>query len=160
MRAHPMKTVAAALLIAAAAAMPALAIDAQAGGRGDAVATIGEAIKDQFDKELDRCECMGGPLEEIEVRDAAGEWTTIAREDFADAVVTTNDGVVIGTVAGLTNTSDDRAIVIQVAVDGDVLGGAERINVRRTGFHWVDGPVIDATLDELIEAIATAQAGV
>ena len=149
-----LKVAAAFAMLVAFVATPALAIDVQAGGRANAFATIGEAVTDENDQELDRCECEGGPLDEIEAHTRSGGWTAVARDDFSDASVKTTDGTVIGTVIGMGNMSGDNAIVIYVRVEGGVLGDIERLNIRRTGFYWADGVVIDTTLADLESSLA------
>lgn len=154
MRQDLLRIVAAFAMLTTFVATPALAIDVQAGGRANAFATIGEAVTDENDQELDRCECEGGPLEEIEAQTGRGGWDAVPRDDFSGATVKTDDGTTIGTVIGMGNLSEDDAIVIYVRVEGGVLGDIERLNLRRTGFYWDDGVVIDTTLADLESSLA------
>lgn len=143
------------------ATIPAAAIDAQPGGRAGAVATIGEDKLDAGDVVVNRCECDGGPLEAIEVRTQNGGTRTVRIDEMEGTVIRTNDvvAVEVGTVFGIGNADGDIAITIMVLVKEGVLGAAERIAVRRTGFYWTPtGLVIDAGIADLERSVAAAAA--
>lgn len=152
------KIAGAATVLLALVVTPALAIDAQPGGRGGAAATIGAPVTDADDQEIDRCECNGGPLEEVELFRSGGGTRTTDIEDIIGAVVETRDGVVVGTVTRMGNNSGDGAILIYVLVEPGVLGDVERINVRRTGFYWDGQPIIDTTIGDLRNSVEDAVA--
>ncbi len=152
------KIAGAAAIVLAFVVTPAAAIDVQNGGRAGAAVTVGEAVTDQNDETLDRCECNGGPLEEVELFRRGGGTRTTDVEDIDGAIVETTDGVLVGTVIGMGNNSGDNAILIYVEVEAGVLGDVERINVRRTGFFWDDHPVINTTIGDLRDSIDDALA--
>ncbi len=151
--------VAAAVSLTMIAVVPASAIDAQPGGIGGAVATVGAPTTDDDDQTIDRCECDGGPLERITVFDQGGGTDVVRIDSLMGATVRTTDGTEIGVIVRVSNNSGDNAIVILVEVRGDALPVA-RFAVRRTGFYVDGGNVtIDTDAGDLAQSIQAAGAG-
>lgn len=142
-----------AIALAAVTVVPAAAIDAQPGGRGGAVATIGAPVTDDDDETIDRCECDGGPLEAIVLPVEGGGTEVIRIDRVVNSVVRTTDGVEIGRVIRADNNNGDLAIVLIVQVNEGVLP-ADRIALRRTAFYIADGIVIiETTASDLASSI-------
>ena len=152
--------IATAVSLAMIAIVPASAIDAQPGGIGGAVATIGAPTTDANDQTIDRCECDGGPLERITVFNQGGGTEVVRIDSLVGAVARTSDGVQIGTVVRVANNSGDNAIVLIVQVRDDAIP-VERFAVRRTAFYVGGGIVtIDTTSGDLSQSVqAAANAG-
>lgn len=147
---------AAAVSLTMIAIVPATAIDAQPGGIGGAVATIGAPTTDDDDQTIDRCECDGGPLERITVFGQGGGTELVRIDRLMGATVATTDGVEIGVIVRVSNNSGDNAIVLVVEVRGDAIP-VERFAVRRTGFYVEGGGVtIDTTASDLAQSIQGA----
>jgi hypothetical protein len=137
------------------AGSPAFAIDVQAGGRGGAAVTVGAATVDRNDQIVERCECDGGPLQEIVVNKTGGG-TVIARIDRLTAqTLRTNDLTpqTVGQIFQVTNLlgAGENAIVILVAVRNNILGTIQTIAVRRTAFTWTpeNGAILTTSLADL-----------
>ena len=147
---------AAAVSLTLVAVVPASAIDAQPGGVGGAVATVGAATTDDDDETIDRCDCDGGPLERITVFDQGGGTEVVRIDRLVGAMARTSDGIQVGAIVRVTNNSGDNAIVILIQVRDDAMP-VERFAVRRTGFYVDDGiVVIDTTLSDLTQSIQSA----
>lgn len=147
------------------ASAPAFAIDAQPGGRGEAVVTIGAATVDRNDQVVERCECDGGPLQEIVVNKTGGG-TVIARIDrLTGQLLRTSDTSpqTVGAIFSVTNLlgGGENAIVLLVAVRDNVLGTVQNIAVRRTAFTWSveTGAVLNTSLADLQASVRAAAPG-
>lgn len=157
---HYLAMLAGAVSVAALTFVPAWAIDVQPGGKGGAAVTVGQAITDDDDETIDRCECDGGPLESIVVNIAGGGTDPVRVDRVVGASARTNDGFAVGAVIKADNNTGDNAIVIIVRVDDDSLP-VDRIAVRRTAFYYDDGVIIiDTSMADLLSSVQSgANAG-
>lgn len=150
----------AAIGLVLAIASPAAAIDVQPGGRGGAEFTLGAVVIDRNDMQIDRCECDGGPLQEIVVHTPDGGGTIVRIDRLTAQLIRTNDQtpVVIGAIYEVTNllgVDADNAIVLLVAVRDGALGPVQTIAVRRSAFSWTleGGAVLNAGIAEIRAAV-------
>jgi hypothetical protein len=137
------------------------AVPTQPGGPFGSDVTVGEPITDDNDTTIDRCECDGGPLEEIVVHTDRDD-EVVGLDRLNSQIAFTNDGVRVGRIVKVTNAAHE-AIVIVIQLDEGLIGDLQRIAVRRTAFYYDDGAIIiTTTMDDLQQSVlagAEAAAG-
>jgi hypothetical protein len=150
------------ILAAIAVAGPAFAIDVQPGGRGAAVVTVGGPTVDRNDELIERCECDGGPLQQIVVFKTGGGSDIVRIDRLTAQILHTNDLTpqTVGAIYEVTNLlgAGENAIVLLVAVRDNVLGTVQTIAVRRTAFTWSaeGGAVLNTSLADLQASVRSA----
>lgn len=148
----PLLVVAAGALVAMVAS--AAAIEVTVGNFANAQVTIGQDVVDANDIIVKPCDCepVANPGQ-FKVFRQNGQLVTIHYALIEGTVITTTDGVAIGTILSVQNDGR-KQILLVVSVEGGVLGSVTRMNVRRNAFYWTGASaVIETTLADLRSSI-------
>jgi hypothetical protein len=154
---RPSLALAAGWIAVVAMVTPTWAITVTPAGWAQADATIGEDVVDDDDIIVKPCDCepVANPGQ-FRVRNAGGSLVRVHWENIEGTTITTTDGTAVGTILSVQNDGRKQILLI-VAVNAGVLGGVDRIAVRRTGFYWTgSAAVINTTIADLAASVRAA----